>query len=308
MTAPRGGPSPAMNNSEAATVDEDNNHTPINQVATRLFGTSNTGDSTGTTDTAAQQLQPNNNSIEMAAIPTVTTRQQQQQQNDARANNDIDDNGSSSDEDADGGFELDFNDTVQRSQNPLDDYCQSDDNDSAQDNTQEDDGESADSVSDDEDPNNSTNLKVLINNLHFHYKQVDASNNMLSWIGKERHNRSMFRGEDGLKPGVAEEFHTPLDCLRVIGGLSNSLISDMAAATNQYFHQKIRPRLMGRRGYDHSQKWNDVTAEEMTRFLGIILMMSLQPVDGGGYASYFQTSNCMYSLGTALPSVVCRDS
>ena len=308
MTAPRGEPSPAMNNFEAATGDEDNNHTPINQVATRLFGTSNTRDSTGTTDTAAQQLQPNNNSIEMAVIPTVTTRRQQQQQNNARANDDIDDNGSSSDEDADGGFELDFNDTVQRSQNPLDDYCQSDDNDSAQDNTQKDDGESTDSVSDDEDPNNSTNLKVLIDNLHFHYKEVDASTNMLSWIGKERHNRSMFRGEDGLKAGVADEFHTPLDCIRVIGGLSNSLISDMAAATNQYFHQKIRPRLMGRRGYYHSQKWKDVTAQEMTRFLGIVLMMSLRPVDGGGYASYFQTSNRMYSLGTALPSVEILDS
>ena len=118
----------------------------------------------------------------------------------------------------------------------------------------------------------------------------------------------MFQGSDGLKAGVANSFNTPFDCLRSVGGLSKSLISDMAAATNRYFHQKIRPKLMGRRGYFHSQKWKDVTIQEMTRFLGIILMMSLRPLDSGGYASYFNASNRMYSLGTAIPSVEILDS
>ena len=82
----------------------------------------------------------------------------------------------------------------------------------------------------------------------------------------------------------------------------------MAVATNKYFHKKIRPNLMGRRGYFHSQKWQDVTLQEMTRFLGIILMMPLRPLDSGGYAAYFQPSNTMHSLGTAIPSVEILDS
>ena len=60
--------------------------------------------------------------------------------------------------------------------------------------------------------------------------------------------------------------------------------------------------------FPRSQKWQDVTLQEMTRFLGIILMMSLRPLDSGGYAAYFQPSNTMYSLGTAIPSVEILDS
>ena len=202
-------------------------------------------------------------------------------------------------------FELELNESAARPQNPLDENDYNEDNDVTDHDEHNGVG---DSDSDDDDPNNTTNLKVLIDNLHFHYKSIDASDNGLSWIGKERHNRNMFSGEDGLKLGIAEDFTTPLESLRVVGGISTALISDMAAATNQYFHEKIRPKLMGRRGYFHSQKWQDVTEQEMTRFLGIILMMSLRPIDGGGYATYFQTSNRMYSLGTALPSVEILDS
>ena len=269
MTAPEGVLSPSTQGG-----------TPTNEVATRLFGSASTGGSSRTT--RQQRVNNNNNSTEAS---------------DDETNND----NSSSDEDESGGYDLDVNETVHRDSDPLLEYNDSDDEDNP-------DEENASSGSDDEDPNNSTNLKVLIDNLHFHFKEVDSSDNAFSWVGQERNNRSMFRGGDGLKVGIADIFHTPFDCLRVVGGLSKSIISDMAAATNQYFRNKIRPNLMGRRGYFHSQKWRDVTMQEMTRFLGIILMMSLRPVDGGGYAAYFTNSNMMYSLGTAIPAMEIADS
>ena len=279
MTALNGGPSPSENG------NDENNDTPTTQVPTRLFGSTSTSVSTRASAAARRQR-----------------RQEENTEDDASENGED----SSSDEDDNGGYELDFNATVDRNVDPLDDYDDNDDNNEDEENVvQSDDSESTD---DDDDPNNSTNLKVLIDNLQWHYRTVDQSDSVFDWVGQERHHRSMFRGSDGLKAGVANSFNTPFDCLRNVGGLSKSLISDMAAATNRYFHQKIRPKLMGRRGYFHSQKWKDVTIQEMTRFLGIILMMSLRPLDSGGYASYFNTSNRMYSLGTAIPSVEILDS
>jgi Transposase IS4 len=38
----------------------------------------------------------------------------------------------------------------------------------------------------------------------------------------------------------------------------------------------------------HGHTWQDITKEEMYRFLGILQKISLAPIDGGGYQAYFQ--------------------
>ena len=170
MTAPQVGPSPGDNaqaNNGVDNGDDDNNNTPINQLTTRLFGSTSTAASTRQTSAAASTRQT-----------SVTTRQQQRNTN---VGNLDEDSGSSSDEDHQGGFELELNESAARPQNPLDENDYDEDNDVT--DHDEHNGVS-DSDSDDEDPNNTTNLKVLIDNLHFHYKSIDASDNgLLDWKG-----------------------------------------------------------------------------------------------------------------------------
>jgi hypothetical protein len=37
--------------------------------------------------------------------------------------------------------------------------------------------------------------------------------------------------------------------------------------------------------------WKDITEQEMYQFFGALLRSSLQPVDSGGYAAYFRSTN-----------------
>jgi len=55
--------------------------------------------------------------------------------------------------------------------------------------------------------------------------------------------------------------------------------------------------------------WKDVQVYEMYRFLGILLRMSISPVDGGGYEAYFRKSNvCILPGGGADELEVDRTS
>ena len=163
----------------------------------------------------------------------------------------------------------------------------------------------------DEEQENSTEpttIREMMNALVFSYQETEMSDQPSHWIGNDANHRSMYNGPDGLKDNVAESFTTPFECLQFVGGLSMDLIARLANATNDYFHQKIEPKLPSRRHYYHSQRWVDVSLEEMVRFLGLLLMMSLRPVDAGGYTAHFQTTNRTYNIGVAHPVIEIKDT
>ena len=41
----------------------------------------------------------------------------------------------------------------------------------------------------------------------------------------------------------------------------------------------------------YNQNFVDITVEEMMRFFGILLRISLNPIDNGGYAAYFDAND-----------------
>jgi len=88
-----------------------------------------------------------------------------------------------------------------------------------------------------------------------------------------------------LKEGVASSFSDPFDAFCRVGGLSYEFVARIAANSNDYHHTQIKTEL-GQNRF-HNLEWKDIATEEMCRFLGMLLNMSLSPVDGGGYPAYF---------------------
>lgn len=116
---------------------------------------------------------------------------------------------------------------------------------------------------------------------------------------------SWYDGPDGLRPGIAQQFTDPFECFTLVSGLGLESVARLAQNTNCYFHEHIKPRINNRNNRYHSIAWKDVSVEEMYRFLGIMLKMSLQPIDGGGYAAYFRSSNVSINPGgNATPKVI----
>ena len=158
-----------------------------------------------------------------------------------------------------------------------------------------------------EDGANKTTLLETLHNLQFKYQERESSTGS-EWIGSDQRHRSMYTGRDGLRPGVGQSFATPFECFHRCGGLTDQMVANLTAGTNQYYHSHLKLRHANRNGYNHSQRWQDVTIQEMYRFLGLLLMMSLKPVDGGGYTAYFQTTNVTYNVGPGVPPIEIDDS
>jgi len=84
-----------------------------------------------------------------------------------------------------------------------------------------------------------------------------------------------------LKPRVAAKFRTVFECALVCGGMSYSFWKRLTCNSNQYgrIHQ-----VNGKFG---GYQWANITVEEMIRFHGILLKMSIDNRSLGGYESYF---------------------
>ena len=91
-------------------------------------------------------------------------------------------------------------------------------------------------------------------------------------------------GPVGLKPGVADSFTDPFECLS-LNGLDRSFVARLARSSNDYAWKFILPKDRNLRLHGH--KWSNVTVSEMYVFLGI----SLSPMDSGGYSAYFRKTN-----------------
>jgi len=92
-------------------------------------------------------------------------------------------------------------------------------------------------------------------------------------------------GPHGLRAGVASKFNNPFECFSECGGFTPEFVARLAANSNDYYHYHIKPD-MGRNRHCNDD-WHDIATQEMYRFLGIMLKMSLSNVDGGGHGAYF---------------------
>jgi hypothetical protein len=99
--------------------------------------------------------------------------------------------------------------------------------------------------------------------------------------------------------GLREEnisFKDPFECFEKVGGFGLHVVARLTHGTNRYFHKTIKPTLCRNLRW-HKIRWTDVTIEEMYHFLGILLKISLTPIDGGGYKTYFMKTNKVIFVG-----------
>jgi hypothetical protein len=63
----------------------------------------------------------------------------------------------------------------------------------------------------------------------------------------------------------------------------------LAYYSNRYCHKHILPKYLNKHVYGHV--WKDITVAEMYHFLGIILKISLNSLEFGGYTVYWRENN-----------------
>ena len=112
-----------------------------------------------------------------------------------------------------------------------------------------------------------------MSNINFHYTELNEP--LLP-------PDDMYDGEGPcLKPRVARKFQTVFQCASVCGGLSYSFFKRLTCNSNQYGRTHQVNGKFG--GYT----WVNITVEEMIRFHGMILKMSVDDRNLGGYGAYF---------------------
>ncbi|CAB9519499.1 unknown protein [Seminavis robusta] len=145
---------------------------------------------------------------------------------------------------------------------------------------------------DEDEPVSETTLNSLIRELKWKYARVENPQNKQLDSTMQR----FYDGPQGLRHGIAEPFTTPFDCFEHVSGVDRTLIARLAAGSNDYFHRFIKIDL-DRNNRWHGVRWEDISIEEMYRFLGIMLKISMFPVDDGGYEAYFRKENKYISPG-----------
>ncbi len=98
---------------------------------------------------------------------------------------------------------------------------------------------------------------------------------------------NMYNGRGPcLRHGVAQRFETVMGCLEVCSGMDYQFFKHITANSNEYarIHMNTNGQYVG-------SNWSNITVEEMVRFLGIILKMSIDHRELGGYSCYFTNKN-----------------
>jgi Transposase IS4 len=89
---------------------------------------------------------------------------------------------------------------------------------------------------------------------------------------------------------VARSFHDPFECFRLCGGFREEFVKRLTSESNDYFVEYIKPKL-GKNIYYCGQHFRNITFNEMHVFLGILLRISMEERDGGGYSAYFSPND-----------------
>ena len=97
---------------------------------------------------------------------------------------------------------------------------------------------------------------------------------------------NMYNGRGPcLRHGVARRFNTIMEYIAVAGGLDYDYFKRLTSNSNKYARRHINFSVeFG------GLPWANITVEEMIRFLGCILKMSVDDRQLGGYCSYFTES------------------
>ena len=94
---------------------------------------------------------------------------------------------------------------------------------------------------------------------------------------------NMYNGKGPcLKEGIGQRFRTAFGCVQVCGGMNLTFLKRLTANANQYARANLVNDKFG--GY----KWRNITLTEMVNFKGVILKMSVDDRNLGGYKSYFE--------------------
>jgi hypothetical protein len=111
-------------------------------------------------------------------------------------------------------------------------------------------------------------------------------------------SKPMYQGKTKLRPGVGDSWQTPFECFQSMG-CDRVFVALLAQHLNDYAKTvllKDNPlqKLSG-------LKWKDIMTAEMYRFLGIMLKISLAPIDGGGYKAYFRKEDMLIKYCEHMP-------
>jgi hypothetical protein len=105
-----------------------------------------------------------------------------------------------------------------------------------------------------------------------------------------------YKGKVGLRVDP-KSFQTPRECLATCGGLDHEFIRRVTKNSNYYMMQVVVP-FLDKHKRIHGLKWSNITVGEMSVFLGILLRISMEPRDLGGYRAYFSAENRVVQLGS----------
>ena len=100
----------------------------------------------------------------------------------------------------------------------------------------------------------------------------------------------LYDGPSGLKRTVLQRVKDPFDAVSLCG-LDYEFVAVLAANSNEYVRNVLLPKKADKNGRFLGMQWRNITTKEMYRFLGILLKISLSPIDGGGYEAYFKSEN-----------------
>ena len=103
-----------------------------------------------------------------------------------------------------------------------------------------------------------------------------------------------YNGPHGLKPGVINRFKTVLQCLMTTTALSLDFFDRLTTQSNKFARNQMKERCSNK---FIGRNWQNIRVEEMIRFFGIMLRISLEPRKMGGYPSYF-TDQSSLGIGT----------
>ena len=117
----------------------------------------------------------------------------------------------------------------------------------------------------------------------------------------------MSTEETRLKEGIAEQFADPFGAIKVLGGFSYPFVARLTRNSNDYAVRHILPKYPSHYRF-HGEKWRTIEVYEMYRFLGIMLKISLSPVDSGGYQSYFGKSDTSIRYNSSSPPLSIANS
>jgi len=112
-----------------------------------------------------------------------------------------------------------------------------------------------------------------------------------------------YNGPHGLRIGVSKHFTDLFECFSECGGMTVQFIARLAANSNDYFWQHIKPKL----GHDTCDgiAWSDIHVDELYHFIGIMLKISLSTVDGSRYTACFNNNDrVIYSDAEQQPKTI----